>query len=256
MTFDALDRNTEPLVRALDEKGIEKHAVGVIPFTEIITGLEDIDRSRPTMFYGSTRLAELAAVSDFTPNVFYRPEWFDPTSWKGKRTDLLNEDQVKISAGQLRRDWVTTPTFIKSVDPKVLTGMVLEGPDRGWWAEEYTHIPDEAMLVMSPVRKIKQEWRFFIVDRKPVAASQYKHDGVLRIKESVPFWLWDIVWERAQQWMPAPDIVMDVCDVVEEGDWLNVGELKVLEFNCLIASGFYNANPGHLVEALEYRYGH
>jgi hypothetical protein len=31
MTFQALDRNLEPLVCALDEKGIEKHAVGIIP---------------------------------------------------------------------------------------------------------------------------------------------------------------------------------------------------------------------------------
>ena len=78
LTFKALDRNTAPLVRALEEKGMGMHAVGIIPFMTTIAGLEDIDLARPTMFYGSTKLAELSARRDFYPNVFYRPEWFDP----------------------------------------------------------------------------------------------------------------------------------------------------------------------------------
>jgi hypothetical protein len=134
-----------------DGKGIEKHAVGIVPSREdgpwdTIVGLEDIDSTRPT------RLAELAAKSDFFPNVFYRPEWFDPLQWVGKRSDFLNHDLNQISAGQLRRDWISEPIFVKSIELNVLTGMVLQGPDRDWWFEECDHVPNEAQLVNEPGR--------------------------------------------------------------------------------------------------------
>lgn len=250
MTFNALDRNLEPLIRALDEKGIEKHAVGIIPSREdgpwdTIVGLEGIDRTKPTMFYGSTRLAELAAKSEFFPNLFYRPEWFDPFNWIGKRNDLLNEEQVKITAGQLRRDWIGQPMFVKSVAPKVLTGMVLEGPDRGWWTDEYElAVPDDTELVLSPVQAIVREWRTFIVNGKVVAASQYKHDGILRMREPIPPEVWcRFVWKAESRWLPAPNIVMDVCELAS-------GEFMVVEFNSLVSSGFYNADAGAIVEAI------
>jgi hypothetical protein len=41
-----------------------------------VTGLEDVDRNEPTIFYGSTRLAELAMTAGFDPGVFYyRRRW-------------------------------------------------------------------------------------------------------------------------------------------------------------------------------------
>lgn len=77
-----------------------------------------------------------------------------------------------MTAAELRRDWIQEATFLKSVEPKKHSGMVL-----------------------SPVQKIDQEWRFFLVDGQVVAGSQYRHDGVRRLNEPVA----PAVWEQARR---------------------------------------------------------
>jgi hypothetical protein len=252
VTFACLDNNVAPLVDAIDKRGDSRFAIGVIPFTDTIVGLENIDLSIPTMFYGSTRLVEIAEHLPIKPGVFFTHAWFDPKNWVGKRPDLLNESQSYMTVGELRKNWIEEPIFIKSADPKVLTGMVLEydsrtSPtisDREWWLIEYDHLKDEDRLVISPVQKIVQEWRFFIVNGKVVTGSQYKHDGVLRIRESIPDAVWRQAHRMAQEWLPSQNIVMDIALM-----WN--GEYKVVEFNCLNSSGFYASAIAPLLAAFE-----
>ena len=236
VTFACLDNNVEPLVKAIDEFGDSRIAVGVIPFTDTIVGMEDVDNSIPTMFYGSTRLIELAEKMSFKPGVFYKKDWFLPKNWRGKRLDLLNEDQEYLTVSTIRNNWINEPIFIKSSDTKILTGMVLEGSkDRDWWIEEYNHLKDTDELVISPIKRIVQEWRFFIVDGKIVTGSQYKHDGILRILEPIPDNVWKQARKMIEDWMPSQNIVMDIALMFD-------GSYKVVEWNCLNCSGFY-ASP-------------
>ena len=236
ISFAALDRNVEPLVKAIDEKGDTRIAVGVIPFTDIIAGIEAVDSTIPTMFYGSTRLVEIAENLSYKPGVFFNKEWFSPKNWVGKRPDLLNEKQTYSTVGELRKSWITKPTFIKSIDPKVLTGLVWEAEtDKNIWLDEYTHLKDEDELVLSPVQNITQEWRFFIISGKIVTGSQYKHDGILRWREPISDEVWKQARRMVQDWLPSPNIVMDICK-------LKSGEFKVVEFNATNCSGFY-ASP-------------
>jgi len=252
VTFACLDNNVAPLVEAIDKRGSTRHAIGVIPFTDNIVGMDDIDVSGPTMFYGSTRLVEIAEHLPIKPGVFFTNAWFDPQNWVGKRPDLLNEAQSYLTVGDLRKNWITEPVFIKSADPKVLTGMVLEydsrtSPtisDREWWMIENEHLKDDDRLVISPVQKIVQEWRFFIVNGKVVTGSQYKHDGLLRIREPISEAVWIQANRMAQEWMPSQNIVMDIALMAD-------GTYKVVEFNCLNSSGFYASPIEPLLAALE-----
>jgi hypothetical protein len=253
VTFACLDNNVAPLVEAIDKRGSTRHAIGVIPFTDNIVGMDDIDVSGPTMFYGSTRLVEIAGHLPIKPGVFFTHSWFDPQNWVGKRPDLLNESQSYITVGELRKNWITEPVFIKSVDPKVLTGMVLESDnppisttisEKEWWLIEYEHLKDEDRLVISPVQSIEREWRFFIVNGEIVTGSQYKHDGLLRIREPIAENVWKQVRRMAQEWLPSPNIVMDVALMAD-------GSFKVVEFNCLNSSGFYASPIEPLLEAFE-----
>ena len=236
VTFACLDNNVAPLVEAIDKRGDTRFAIGVIPFTDTIVGMDDIDVSGPTMFYGSTRLVEIAEHLPIKPGVFFTHQWFDPKNWVGKRSDLLNESQSYTTVGELRKNWIDDLIFIKSADPKVLTGMVLEGEeDKGWWIEEYTHLKDEDRLVISPVKKIEREWRFFIVDGKVVTGSQYKNSGILRIREPITDAVWRQARRMAQEWLPSPNIVMDIALMAD-------GTYTVVEFNAANCSGFY-ASP-------------
>ena len=244
ITFASLDNNVAPLVEAIDALGDARIAVGVIPFTDTIVGLEEVNRELPTLFYGSTRLVEIASTLNFNPGVFYDKEWFFPNNWLGKRPDLLNESQSYMTAGELRKNWIDELFFVKSSDPKILTGMVLEGNiDQSWWIEEYSHISDDANLVISPVQEIEQEWRFFLIDGKIITGSQYKHNGILRIREPIPENIWKQAHRMSQYWIPSPNIVMDIAKMKD-------GSFKVVEWNCINASGWYNSTISSVIIAL------
>jgi ATP-grasp domain, R2K clade family 3 len=244
ITFDGVDRNVLPLVSTLDDLGLPRFGIGYHVESGTMTGLETADRTLPSFFYGSTRVAELAADSGFRPGGYFEAAWFDPQNWRGKRDDLLNQVQQATTIGALRRDWITTPVFVKSVEAKVLPGMVLEGPDSRWWFEEYANLKDDAAIVISPVQDIEHEWRFFVIDGRVVTGSQYKHDGVKRLREPIAEPVWRCAHLMAEDWLPSPHIVMDICR-------LRSGEFRVVEFNCLNSSGFYNADVRKYALALE-----
>ena len=246
LTLDALDRNTAPLVEAIQKRGMPLFAVGVSPFTGQVTNLEEIDLSVPTMFYGSNRLVELAPALA-SPGAFFKKKWFDPGYPVGKNPFILNIEQTRTTAGQLRRTWIKEPIFIKSADPKVLTGMVIEPDERDQWTIEYGHLDGNEVLMTSRAQKIDQEWRFFIVNNKVVAGSQYRLDGILRIREPIPQHVWDCARAYAECWKPCSTIVMDMCRIGEETN----ESLFILEFNCINSSGFYNCDVGAIVDALE-----
>ena len=242
--FAALDRNALPLVKTLDDLGIARVSIGYDAETKAITGLSSADATQPGFFYGSTTVAEIAAQSGFRPGAYYDLTWFDPAQWLDKRNDLLNQEQRLISVGEFRRNWIDGPVFVKSVSPKVLTGMVLEGPEATWWLEEYSGLDESEVLVVSPVCDIIQEWRFFLVDGEVVAGSQYRHDGITRIREPIAPEVWDRARRLAEGWVPSPHCVMDVC-LTREGD------MKIVEFNSINSSGFYAADIRRFVEAVE-----
>ena len=90
----------------------------------------------------------------------------------------------------------------------------------------------ETPIVVAKPKEIEQEWRWFIVDGKIVDGSTYRLNGQLVKKhEDNP-----LVIKSAQQlalsWLPDDCCVMDVARVD--------GQLKVVEFNCINASGFYD----------------
>lgn len=260
--FESLDRNVKPLVETLRRLARPFVAVGVIPKIESIdpvdseiigvdecdlpkiTGLEDLDRSKPTIFYGSTLLAELGVKSGFTPGSFYSPDWWNPKIWAENRPDMLNTQVNIISMADLRDNWVQRPTFIKPVDPKKFSGQVIEGVEREEWLGEHIHLPDDLKLAISPISQIEREWRFFIVNGRLITGSLYKRYGCLVIREPIPDSIYKSAEKMASGWLPFHTIVMDICE-------LKSGELKVLEFNSINSSGFYNSNIADIVVALD-----
>jgi len=258
LTWAALENNIRPLVVALRELNIPFASIGVVPFTipsrknavklqlnRTVTGLDDHDPEEKTMFYGSTKLVEITSGwRDFRPGVFYDDRWFDPQNWIGKRPDLLNENIKVISVGQLKRDWVSNVSFIKPVTVKAFTGQVIEVEEHKDWLDEYRDVPANVMVCVSDCVNIEREWRFFIVNGEIITGSLYNKFGCRITKEPITPEVWNKAREMAKVWMPSQNIVMDICK-------LNNGEFKVVEWNCLNASGFYNSDCKAFVIAME-----
>ena len=75
MTWAALHNNCEPLIVALQRMNRSFSLCGIIPFEHKITGLEDINLLKPTIFYGSTLLPILAKNLNCNAGIWYDESW-------------------------------------------------------------------------------------------------------------------------------------------------------------------------------------
>jgi hypothetical protein len=245
--MSATDDNDTALLKTFGETGRSHFELKQIPFTQELIGLEQIDPNQPALIYGSTQIVEkVARRSGHQVLTFWGADWFDPSKWCGKRDDLLNPEVKTVTARELRANWVSEATFIKSVDVKKVTGMVLEADkdDHDTWLIEHSDLDGDDLIITAPVVRIEREWRFFVLEGKVVTGSTYRRDGYKVRRHTVSPAAWAAADLAVQKWMPSPNIVIDIART-----W--GGEYKVIEFNCLSCSGFYSSDVPKLVEALE-----
>lgn len=243
----ALDQSSTQLLEVIKQKGLPWVGTGIIPFSHEITGLTGADPDAPSMFFGSTLTASILAKMDtFRPAVYWKDEWWDPRTWIGRRSDLLNSQIRTITAAELRDRWITEPTFCKSAAVKHMTGNVLEvdKKDRDDWTIEFSNLDGDSELLLSPPIRLQAEWRFFVVGGKVVTGSLYRKEGIKRRMLPVEPEVWAAADRAVQKWMPHPTIVLDLA-LTEYGDY------EVVEFNAINCSGWYNSDISRVVDALE-----
>jgi ATP-grasp domain-containing protein len=248
---DLPDTHTLRLLEVVKEKALPHFGIGVVHFTHEITGLGDADPNLPSMFYGSIQLLEkISTWNDFRPGAYYAKEWYDPRNWLGKRADLLNDDIQEITVASLRSKWVDEPMFIKSVDPKALTGMVIEPvkEDQDNWLLEQSHLDGDVILSMSSAKNIELECRFFVVNGKLISGSTYRWLGCRTIRRPIDNEMQQAASEAIKGWLPSRNIVIDICR-------MRNGAHRIVEFNSLNSSGFYNADVAAIVTAIEANHG-
>jgi hypothetical protein len=103
---------------------------------------------------------------------------------------------------------------------------------------------NESNILVSSLKDIQQEVRCWVVGGKVVTASRYKlFDRVSYQNYDDEYFYTNFAQAMADKYQPAEAFVIDVC--------LANDELKVIEVNCINASGFYHANLYKLIEALE-----
>lgn len=169
---------------------------------------------------------------------------------------MFNHDAEFTTFGAVKPQ--VNPFFIRPVaDSKAFTGFVVDWPYfENWRNGEIRHAqkyPDDLLsgrilsldtqVMVSPSRRIYNEYRTWIVKGKAVAWSQYKLGTMQHYKADVDQRILDFAEQQAAIWSPAPAYVLDVFET-EQG--LFIGEI-----NNLNAAGFYKANMGKLIMALE-----
>jgi ATP-grasp domain, R2K clade family 3 len=243
----APDDNDDKIMRVLRETSRPFYEIKQVPFTEELIIDHRVDITKPTLIYGSTQIIEkVFRRTGHKIETFFNCSWWDPFEWKCRRSDMLNQDPWITTVAYLRDNWVTEPTFVKSMKVKALTGMVIypDKHDRDCWLIEHSELDgDDALVMASPVN-IENEWRFFIIDGQIITGSMYRMDGHRRINPPISLETRQAVDEMIKGWMPNKNIVMDVAK-------LRTGEYKVIEFNGLAASGFYSSNVLDIIEAME-----
>ena len=237
-----LDTNQiTPLVEALNEFNVPFKDVSVIPFSdEFVTPLE-LDHKN-VIPYGSTKLCKIAEMQGWT-GLFFNRDTFNVSRWNIERDyDMLNNDAEIMTVRESMSSFNDAdypdeePWFIRPLeDLKQFNGTVTTAKEIRRWMSSVDSgnfsFDENTLVAISSVKDIKMEWRYFVVDRKIVTGSSYRRMGQrLTSRELDP----EVLAEAqsfADGWLPHETCVMDMA-LTDRG-------LKIIEFNCLNASGFY-----------------
>lgn len=268
------DDAEERLIAALKRLDVPMHTFGCIPFTNEITGWQDLpnenmfvhcstkvlkiltDHTIPSVdiFVGADEQTAYRVRENLLAGVFYYQEKFDQAVYSKLpiRKHLLNGDAriVKI------RDWLyeefPRDYFVKPTkDLKSFKGGVIDAGYTLWQfvndgVLDASFMPaveaGETMLIALP-QQILREYRFFVVDGKVTAYSQYMDGYQVKYDSYVPLWLVDQANKLAKLYQPARAFTMDLCITKDL-------EVKIVEYNCINCSGLYHADVAELANVL------
>lgn len=249
--------NTESALRIAEAlRGLGKGFVMAdhLPFTEeFVTDIEGDDY----LPYGSTTLMKIAHKRGWK-GLAFDPDTFRHTAWTYHNgTNMLNREACSMTVQEAAEEFAKwrpdRKMFIRPNDDlKLFNGGVLTAAEI---AADFSNavesskgdFPPDAVVVFDYPKRIDAEWRCFVVDGNVVDSSMYRCEGrMLKRHEDNPAIKYQFQ-DFAGEWLPHRNCVMDVA--------LTRGEFKILEFNCINASGFYDNNIELIISALSRSYG-
>lgn len=239
-------QQVDEVIDIFQNNEIPFEAVDVIPFSDTI----EIKSNDPFKIpYGSTSLSNFAYKNNWK-GIFFN-ENFKTSVWIKNRNDLLNSDCRIFTVEEARnvmltedaREWFVRPDN----DLKEFAGARMFTCEFNEWMDNMSGangnlLHEKTSIVVAPVKKISAEWRWFIVNGKIIDGSIYRLRGVLHKQHEDDPDVYAEVQELVDIWLPHETCVMDTA-LVED-------QLKVIEFNCLNCSGFYDHDIEKIILAI------
>ncbi len=212
-----------------------------IEFPNLLKGCEDI------VVYGSTRLAKFAKQSRWKGS--FLNENFNVNIWQRNRHDMLNnfsmEHQLK-NIGSVLKTLELRSTFMRPVTgSKAFNGGVF---DEISITELLKTVNGDVMVSISPLVTIYEEYRFFIVDGAVISGSLYRKNNTPIRQLVTSTAMMDTAQRFADKWLPHECCVMDLALTSTYAQTQK--HFKIIEFNCLNSSGFYDCDTLKIVNAV------
>lgn len=189
-------------------------------------------------------------------SVDYDVDKFDQQNYTLLDLPLLNSDANYFDYNDIKDYEFNKETFIKpSRDLKSFNGGVIYA---GETIQNYImrtgysspNIETEKIIV-SNIKQIHEEYRFFMHADKVLAASRYMVNSKVDPSNIIPQYVYDAALDYSKLYNPAKLYVMDLA-ITNNG-------IKIVEYNCWNASGFYHCNIRDLIfqinEIKSIRYG-
>lgn len=239
--FDALQQ-------ACETQAVPFTALDIIPFTH---ALPAFDKSRKTIIYGSTTFNLLALQDEeLKVGIFFNEQDFSMENYLTRwGRHMLNYEATVTTFRDLmesNRYASDKLLFIRpDDDSKAFSGQAKSFKEIADWytqlraVENISLTPDTPVVVGEPYN-IACEWRLWVVNKKVVAASQYRTYFHLDKQPGAPEYVITFAEERCLEYTPHDAFVMDIC--------LCGDTLYIVECGCLNGAGFYRADIAAIVK--------
>jgi len=187
-------------------------------------------------------------LSNLISGFFYDFQNFDQQYYGKLDLPLINHEAEYIPLKECLQTTFNVDKFIKpSTDLKAfdagilpfgntIESFVLSKPRQRFFMEE--------TLVISNVIKIKEEYRFFVVNGKVISGSAYRLNYIVEINSVVPENIVNIAQEFADLYHPSDIFTLDLA--VTEDD-----QIRIVEYNCFNCSGVYLCDMTKVFKAIK-----
>ncbi len=233
--------------------GIEHTFCNVIPFSnDGLQGEFELERiADPIFAFGSHSLSRICVLRGYKPGAFISENKNMDVLLEHYGNEMLNVDMRIGKLGEIDTD--LKEFFIRPArDTKAFIAEVVTKNDFEEFRNNigklhkglnYSTVTPDTMVVISVPKKITQECRFFIVDRKIVTYSQYKIGETIKYCPVVDPFIIEYVEKIISGWQPEIAYCLDIA--------VSEGQPKVLEINSINSSGLYALDTQKFIMAIE-----
>lgn len=185
---DVFEDNTDKLIDEIKKQGMEVNVIPYIPFDDDLAEkcLKIYKADECVVFYGSLNFGRKLRKLPWIPGVHLNEKAFECTSYYPHLKELLlhYQDYIMMPYGDLAehktrifRYFNSDKIFIRpNSGTKEFTGMVCT-EDNFYDCVKlagFYDVEPNLLVLISGVEPLEKEWRFVIVDGKPVAGSLYR----------------------------------------------------------------------------------
>jgi hypothetical protein len=250
------ERGYDELIRVLEVMDFPYSFHKVIPFVGNIE--PDAHFKNPVICIGSYSMRHVAMKKQWRPGVFDMKMYNHMVCALHWKHHMLNENCSYCYFGEARPPIYGTTLgdmdqfFIRpNDDSKYFTGTLMSPQEFYEWQhkvrdlgeDDGSGLRNDTVVLIAPPKEIYQEIRCWIVDQKVVTASVYKTGDKVGYSECIDRYVIDFAFRRAVEWQPLRAYVMDIARTAKG--------LKIIEAQTINSCGFYAANMGKLVSAID-----
>jgi hypothetical protein len=243
----------QKLMENLIRMKIAHSYVKVIPFSDDgLTSEDALEAIREPIFcFGSHTLSRIVKRRNYNPGSFISEKLGMQYLLAAYGDEMLNSDmvikEIKDLEPQYDEFFIRPAEESKSINGQIMTKWDFnEFKDKILAADpaEFSTVKADTVLIVSKIKKIQQECRFFIANKKIISYSQYKVGDTIKYSPVVDSYIIDYVNKIiSMDFQPDVAYCLDIA--------VSDGATKVLEVNCINCSGLYSIDTQKFIMDIE-----
>lgn len=185
-------------------------------------------------------------INKLIQSIDYDIQKFDQLYYSKLDIPLLNKDAKYIPFNEIKTSSFEKDYFIKpSRDLKSFNGGILNSGEsllNYIYRTGYMKAIENEIIVLAPIKKIYSEYRFFMYKDMIISGSRYILNNKVDVSNNIPNFILEAARDYGKLYQPLDFYVMDLA-LTDDG-------IKIVEYNCWNASGFYASNIEKIVNTI------